>query len=116
MDTIKKVQSELRKYVHPVLDFSVRNNEGVTELVIDLKNKPPDVHTYYLPIHPRDLELRAAALAEQKSFDQAAKIAASLIQHYQQTGNMLRVRIMHQRNQAYQKGRALYWENGSQAN
>lgn len=68
------------------------------------------------PVSPRDLELRAAALAEQKSFDQAAKIAASLIQHYRQTGNMLRVRIMHQRNQAYQKGRALYWENGSQAN
>ncbi len=56
MDPLEKVQSELKKYVHPLLDFSVRDNDGTVELVIDLKNKPPDIHTYYLPIHPRDLD------------------------------------------------------------
>ena len=56
MDALEKVQSELKKSVPPLLDFSVRDNAGTVELVIDLKNKPPDIHTYYLPIHPRDLE------------------------------------------------------------
>ncbi len=56
MEPIETIRQELGKYVHPLLDFSVRDNEGTVELVIDLKNKLPDIHTYYLPIHPRDLE------------------------------------------------------------
>ena len=56
MDELEKVRNELKKYLHPLLDFSVRDNDGKIELVIDLKNKAPDIHTYYLEIHPRDLE------------------------------------------------------------
>ncbi len=56
VDELEKVHNELKKYLHPLLDFSVRDNNGKIELVIDLKNKPPDIHTYYLEIHPRDLE------------------------------------------------------------
>jgi hypothetical protein len=56
MDPLAKVQLELKKYLHPLLDFSVRDNDGAVELVIDLKHKPPGIHTYYLPLHPRDLE------------------------------------------------------------
>jgi hypothetical protein len=56
MDSLAKVQLELKKYLHPLLDFSVRDNDGAVELVIDLKHKPPGIHTYYLPLHPRDLE------------------------------------------------------------
>lgn len=56
MNEIERVLSELKRYVHPVLNFSARDNKGTTELVIDLKNKPEGVHTYYLPIHPRDIE------------------------------------------------------------
>ena len=56
MNELEKVRTELKKYLHPLLDFSVRDNNGKIELVIDLKNKPPDIHTYYLEIHPRDLE------------------------------------------------------------
>ncbi len=55
MDELEKVRNELKKYLHPLLDLSVRNNDGKIELVIDLKNRPPDIHTYYLEIHPRDL-------------------------------------------------------------
>ncbi len=55
MDELEKVRNELKKYLHPLLDFSVRDNDGKIELVIDLKSKPADIHTYYLEIHPRDL-------------------------------------------------------------
>jgi hypothetical protein len=56
MDAIEKVRRELKKYVHPLLEFGVRDSGGKIELVIDLKSKPPEIHTYYLEIHPRDLE------------------------------------------------------------
>lgn len=56
MNEIERVRSELKRYVHPVLDFSARDNKGTTELVIDLKNKPEGIHTYHLPIHSRDIE------------------------------------------------------------
>lgn len=55
MDALARVQQELKKYVHPLLDFSVRDQNGRIELVIDLKHKPPEIHTYYLELHPRDL-------------------------------------------------------------
>lgn len=55
--SLEKIALELKKYVHPLLQFSVRETAaGRLELVIDLKNKPPEIHTYYLEIHPRDLE------------------------------------------------------------
>ena len=41
MEPIETIRLELKKYVHPLLEFSVRDNEGTVELVIDLKNKPP---------------------------------------------------------------------------
>ena len=47
MEPIETIRLELKKYVHPLLDFSVRDSEGSVELVIELKNKPPDIHTYY---------------------------------------------------------------------
>ena len=56
MSALEKVEHELKRYVHPLLDFSARENHGSVELVIDLKHKPDGIHTYYLPLHPRDLE------------------------------------------------------------
>ena len=52
---LEKVRRELERYSHPLLDFSAREREGTLELIIDLKNKPDGIHTYYLEIHPRDL-------------------------------------------------------------
>ncbi len=50
------VREELKKYSHPLLRFGARETEaGRIELVIDLKEKPASIHTYYLEIHPRDL-------------------------------------------------------------
>ena len=33
VDELEKVRNELKKYLHPLLDFSVRNNDGKIELV-----------------------------------------------------------------------------------
>jgi hypothetical protein len=50
------VQEHLKLYDHPLLAFSARENNGAIEVLIDLKNSTIRVHTYVLPIHPRDLE------------------------------------------------------------
>ena len=65
-EAIKKIEHELRRYKHPLLDFSAREQNGRIELVIDLKDKPPEIHTYYLEIHPRDLENRQFAWTLQR--------------------------------------------------
>ena len=51
------MREELAKYSHPLLHFDVRETPmSRIELVIDLKEKPASIHTYYLEIHSRDLE------------------------------------------------------------
>ncbi len=55
-DSLQKVVAHLRLYEHPLLEFSARENNGVIEVLIDLRNSSVPVHTYILPIHPRDLE------------------------------------------------------------
>ncbi|MGA8541229.1 MAG: hypothetical protein WB566_17130 [Terriglobales bacterium] len=64
--SLQKVLDHLRLYDHPLLAFSARENNGVIEILIDLKNfdlknidlknSTVPVHTYVLPIHPRDLD------------------------------------------------------------
>jgi hypothetical protein len=54
---LEKVAKELDRYEHPLVDFSARETEaGTIELVISLKFDLPGVHTYYAPLHPRDIE------------------------------------------------------------
>jgi hypothetical protein len=53
---LTKVLDHLRQYDHPLLAFSAREEKGVIEIVIDLKNPTFAVHTYVFPIHPRDLD------------------------------------------------------------
>lgn len=53
---IERVLAQLRLYEHPLLEFSARaKGEGV-ELMIQFKNPPVPVHTYYFDLHPRDLD------------------------------------------------------------
>ena len=53
---LEKVEAELRRYEHPLVDFSAREMaDGTLELVIGLKIEVPGVHTYYAPLHPRDI-------------------------------------------------------------
>ena len=56
MTPLEKVEAELRRYEHALLDFSAREHNGSIELVIELKNRDLGLHTYYAPIHPRDIE------------------------------------------------------------
>jgi hypothetical protein len=52
---LEKVLAETGRYEHALLNFSARENRGAIELVIELK-EPRGLHTYYAPIHARDIE------------------------------------------------------------
>jgi len=53
---LEKVEGELRRYEHALLDFSAREHNGGVELVIQPKNRDLGLHTYYAPIHARDID------------------------------------------------------------
>jgi hypothetical protein len=53
---LEKVLAEIARYEHALLRFSARERGGAIELVIELKDNPAGLHTYYAPIHPRDIE------------------------------------------------------------
>lgn len=53
---LAKVRTELARYEHSLVDFSAREKNGAIELVIELKNRDLGLHTYYAPLHPRDIE------------------------------------------------------------
>jgi hypothetical protein len=56
MTHLEKVEAELARYEHALMRFSAREHNGGVELVIELKNRELGMHTYYAPIHPRDIE------------------------------------------------------------
>ena len=53
---LAKVWAELARYEHAFVDFSAREKNGAIELVIELKNRDLGLHTYYAPLHPRDID------------------------------------------------------------
>jgi hypothetical protein len=53
---LEKVLAETGRYEHALLNFSAREKHGAIELVIELKDPGLGLHTYYAPIHPRDIE------------------------------------------------------------
>ena len=56
MTDLEKVRSELVRYDHALAEFSAREKkDGTVELAIALKSNPHGMHTYYAPIHPRDI-------------------------------------------------------------
>lgn len=50
------VLSQLRLYSHPLLNFSAREKGEAVEVIIQFKDPPVPVHTYYFELHPRDLD------------------------------------------------------------
>lgn len=56
MTALEKVEAEIARYDHALLRFSARQRNGGVELVIELKQPPPETHTYYAPVHARDIE------------------------------------------------------------
>jgi len=56
VEPLEKVLAETARYEHALLDFSAREHNGVVELVISLKDPRLGMHTYYAPVHQRDIE------------------------------------------------------------
>jgi hypothetical protein len=53
---LDRVFSQLRLYEHPLLNFSARSKGEGVELIIQFKDASIPMHTYYLEMHPRDLD------------------------------------------------------------
>lgn len=56
MTPLEKVLAETARYDHALMAFTAREHGGQVELVIALKDPPAGMHTYYAPLHPRDIE------------------------------------------------------------
>jgi len=53
---LDRVLGQLRLYEHPLLNFGAREKGEGVEVIIEFKNPPIPVHTYYFDLHPRDLD------------------------------------------------------------
>ena len=53
---LQRVLDQLAQYEHPLLAFDARQKDDAVEVIIQFKNPPVPVHTYYFEVHPRDLE------------------------------------------------------------
>lgn len=53
---LEKVQAELERYDHVLVDLSARARDGGVDLVIALKFPVEGAHVYTAPIHQRDIE------------------------------------------------------------
>ena len=55
-ERLDKVLGELGRYEHALVQFSAREKNGEIELVIELKDRNLGLHTYYAPLHQRDID------------------------------------------------------------
>jgi hypothetical protein len=53
---LDRVLAQLRLYEHPLLNFAAHSKGEGVELTIRFKDVSIPVHTYYLELHPRDLD------------------------------------------------------------
>ncbi len=53
---LERVLKQLKLYRHPLLDFDARPNGDGVQVIIQFRDPPVPVHTYYLDLHPRDLD------------------------------------------------------------
>ena len=53
---LDRVRDLLSKYEHPLMTFSAVELGDRIQVVIQAKNITVPVHTYYIDLHPRDLE------------------------------------------------------------
>ena len=53
---LQRVLEQLRLYEHPLLSFDARAKGDAVEVIINFKDPPVPVHTYYFDLHPRDLD------------------------------------------------------------
>ena len=58
MTPLEKVQAELSKYRHKLLEFDARGDgDGSVVLLIRLRRPVEGAHIYEAPLHPRDIGL-----------------------------------------------------------
>jgi hypothetical protein len=53
---LEKVLAEIARYDHALLRFSAHERGGQVELLIDVREPAPALHTYHAPVHLRDIE------------------------------------------------------------
>ena len=53
---LERVRDLLSRYEHPLMTFAAAEHGEGVQIVIQAKNITVPVHTYYLELHPRDLE------------------------------------------------------------
>jgi hypothetical protein len=53
---LETVREEIRRYEHPLFEFSARERAGSVELVIAVRNRGSGVHVYVAPVHERDID------------------------------------------------------------
>jgi hypothetical protein len=53
---VERVREHLARYEHPLLEFSAREHGEGVQVIIEFRNPPVPVHTYYFDLHPRDLD------------------------------------------------------------
>ncbi len=53
---LERVLAQLRLYEHPLLAFDARAQGDSVQVIIQFRNPPVPVHTYYFDMHARDLD------------------------------------------------------------
>ena len=53
---LARVREQLARYEHPLMAFDAREKGDGVEVIIRFKDPAVKVHTYYLELHPRDLD------------------------------------------------------------
>jgi hypothetical protein len=53
---LDRVLAQLKLYKHPLMEFDARAKGEAVELIIQFRNPPVPVDTYYFDLHPRDLD------------------------------------------------------------
>ncbi len=53
---LQRVRDLLARFEHPLVDFTAHQRGEGVQVVMNFKNITVPVHTYYMDLHPRDLE------------------------------------------------------------
>lgn len=53
---LQRVRELLKEFEHPLIEFTAQQHGDGVQVVMNFKNPIVPVHTYYMDLHPRDLE------------------------------------------------------------
>ncbi|MFZ0737078.1 MAG: hypothetical protein WA002_01875 [Candidatus Acidiferrales bacterium] len=55
-DRVEKVRREIARYEHPLFAFDARAAGEIVEVEISCRLNGADVHTYFMQLHPREID------------------------------------------------------------